>query len=103
MTQAIEQGETCLVFGDMAELFEAHRSSLEVNGVEHPVTRQLLGLMSIVWIDKVPLELVADIDEEASAVVIDALARCVREDPWRQAQADMMLAGLGQSGLSLAA
>lgn len=84
-----------MVFSHMAELFEAQRSNLEVNGVDHPVTRQLLGFMKVVWIDQAPLQLVADIDQEASAVVIDALVRCVREDPWRQDQADMMLAGVG--------
>ena len=59
--------------------------------------------MNVVVIDRVPFELVADIDEATSALVLDALTKCVREDPWRQAQADKMLAGISQVSLLVAA
>ena len=103
MTQARDQGEQSLVFNDTAELFEAHRSSLEVYGPGHAVTKHLLSLMNVVVVDRVPLEFVADVDEATSVLVLDALTSCVREDPWRQAQADRMLAGIGHQTLSVAA
>jgi len=99
MTQAVDQGERCIVFDDLAELFEAHRASREVLGQSHPVSTHLFKLMEIVWIERCPLDYVADLDAETSALVIDALTNSSTDDPWRQAEQNRMLAGIGRHTL----
>lgn len=96
-------GETTLVFDGLTEVFEAHRSCLEVHGVNHPATKQLIGIMEAVHVMGVPFERLADIDYEAATWVIGALSNCVAKDPWRQDQGNMMLAGLSKPALVMAA